>query len=116
MNILVMGGTQFLGKAIVEAAIGAGHEVTLFNRGKTRNELFPDLEKLKGDRLASDLQSLQGRSFDAVIDPSAYIPRVINELLDVVKTDHYTLISSISVYADNATIRSGRIGRSDRTR
>lgn len=101
MNILVMGGTQFLGRAIVDAAVAAGHTVTLFNRGKTGNELFPDLEKLRGDRKEGDLSALTGRHFDAVIDVCAYWPRAVRELLATVQTEHFTLVSTISVYAQN---------------
>ena len=101
MNILVMGGTQFLGRAIVDAAIAAGHTVTLFNRGKTGTDLFPSLEKLRGDRKAGDLSALAGRRFDAVIDVCAYFPRAVRELLETVETEHLTLISTISVYAHN---------------
>lgn len=104
MKILVVGGTQFLGRAIVVAAVAAGHEVTLFNRGKTGTELFPNLEKLKGDRNTGDYTALQGRSFDAVIDVCAYYPRAIHELLAAVETDHFTLISTISVYASNEQV------------
>lgn len=101
MNILIMGGTQFLGRAIVEAALAAGHTVTLFNRGKTGADLFPQLEKLRGDRKAGDLAALTGRQFDAVIDVCAFYPRAVRELLETVETAHYTLISTISVYAQN---------------
>ncbi len=101
MNILVIGGTVFLGRHIVEAALAQGHTVTLFNRGKTNPHLFPQLEKLIGDRQAGDYAALAGRRWDAIIDPSAYIPRAVRELLTAASCDHYTLISSISVYADS---------------
>ncbi|MGB1249774.1 MAG: NAD-dependent epimerase/dehydratase family protein [Candidatus Promineifilaceae bacterium] len=104
MNLLVMGGTQFLGRAIVDAAVAAGHTVTLFNRGKTGVDLFPSLEKLRGDRKDGNLTALQGRTFDAVIDVCAFFPRVVRELLETVKTAHYTLISTISVYGRNDMI------------
>ena len=104
MNILVIGGTQFLGRAIVDAAIAAGHEVTLFNRGKTGSDLFPGLEKLRGDRQEGDYASLAGRSFDAVIDVCAYYPRAVRELLAAVETRHFSLISTISVYAHNNVV------------
>ena len=67
MHILVLGGTVFLGRHVVEASLARGHDVTLFNRGQTRPELFPELEKLRGDR-DGDLGALVGRSFDAVVD------------------------------------------------
>lgn len=74
-SILMLGGTGFLGPQTVEAAIRRGHKVTLFNRGKTRPGLFPDLEKLHGDREKDDLKALEGRRWDAVVDTSANVPR-----------------------------------------
>lgn len=104
MNILVVGGSQFLGRHIVMAALDKGYTVTLFNRGKTNPHLFPELEKLIGDRVEGNLDALVGRKFDAVIDISAYIPRVVKQLLETVETDHYTFISTISVYASDAEL------------
>jgi 2'-hydroxyisoflavone reductase len=103
MKLLMLGGTVFLGKHIVEAAQDRGHEITLFNRGEHHPELFPEVEKLRGDR-KGDLAALrqEGRQWDAAIDTSGYIPRVVRAstqaLADVV--GHYTFISSISAYAD----------------
>ena len=74
MKILILGGTAFLGPQIVEAARARGHVLTLFNRGKTNPGLFPDIEKLHGDR-DGDLKSLEGRTWDAVVDTSGYVPR-----------------------------------------
>ena len=100
MQILVLGGTQFLGRHVVDAALERDHELTLFNRGQTRPELFPDVEKLHGDR-DGDLDTLRGRDFDAVVDTSGYVPRVVGETLDALgDVGHYTFVSSISVYAD----------------
>src|SRR5512142_2186712 len=79
-RILILGGTGFLGPATVEAARARGHQVTLFNRGKTRPGLFPDIEKLHGDRdpnKGEGLKALAGREWDAVIDNSAYFPRMV---------------------------------------
>ncbi len=104
MKILIVGGTLFVGRAIVDACVAAGHEVTLFNRGRTNPTLFPDVEKLVGDRDV-DLSALSGRSFDAVIDPSAYFPRQIESLVAVLKqVGHYTFVSSTSVYASHTTV------------
>lgn len=101
MKLLVIGGTKFLGRHAVEAALARGHEVTLFNRGKTNADLFPEAEKLVGDR-DGGLGVLKGRTWDAVLDPSGYFPRVVKDsaqlLADAV--EHYTFISSISVYSD----------------
>ena len=74
LRILVLGGTKFLGIHVVEAALKRGHSVTLFNRGKTNADLFPQLEHLKGDRDAQ-LDSLKGKQWDVVIDNSGYVPR-----------------------------------------
>jgi 2'-hydroxyisoflavone reductase len=97
----VLGGTRFLGRAAVEAALDRGHEVTLFNRGETNPELFPEAEKIRGDR-EGDLSELAGRSWDVVIDVAAYTPgsvRAAAELL-VDSVEHHVFISSISAYAD----------------
>src|SRR5262249_15702225 len=101
MKLLVLGGTLFLGPHIVQTALDRQHEVTLFNRGHTCPTLFPDAEKLRGDR-AGDLQALQGRRWDAVIDTCGYVPRLVHASAAVLKdaVAHYTFISSISVYAD----------------
>lgn len=101
MDILVIGGSRFVGRHLVEAALARGHSVTLFNRG-SRPEVFPDLELIRGDR-DGDLSSLEGRRWDAVIDTCGYVPRQLRasagSLADAV--GHYTFISSISVYADH---------------
>ncbi len=104
MKILVMGGTKFLGRAVVDHALQAGHEIALFNRGRTNPHLYPDVEHLVGNRDA-DLSALDGRSFDAVIDTSAYYPRQVRALVEVLdsRVDHYTFVSTVSVYADNST-------------
>jgi 2'-hydroxyisoflavone reductase len=100
MHILILGGTQFLGRHAVDVALARGHLVTLFNRGQTRPDLFPDVEKLRGDR-DGDLTALTGRDFDAVIDTSGRVPRLVAETLDALgAVGHYTFVSTISVYAD----------------
>jgi 2'-hydroxyisoflavone reductase len=101
-TILMLGGTGFLGPQTVEAAIRRGHKVTLFNRGKTRPGLFPDLEKLQGDREKADLKALEGRKWDAVVDTSANVPRWVKQVAAVLGTNvgHYIYVSSISAYAD----------------
>jgi 2'-hydroxyisoflavone reductase len=100
MRILVLGGTLFLGRHVAEEAVARGHEVTLFNRGQTRPELFPELERLHGDR-DGDLGALSGRSFDAVVDTSGRVPRLVRDTIDALgEVGHYTFVSSISVYAD----------------
>ena len=100
MNILILGGTRFVGRHITQAALDRGHTVTLFNRGRSNPELFPQAEKLVGDR-GVDLSALRGRRWDAVIDVNGYVPRHVREaatlLADAV--EQYTFISTISVYA-----------------
>src|SRR5260221_8623770 len=84
MKLLVLGGTVFLGRHVVESAWARGHSVTLFNRGRQNPNLFPEVEKLRGDR-DGDLSALGGRRFDAVIDTTTYTPgqaRGIAEILD----------------------------------
>jgi 2'-hydroxyisoflavone reductase len=102
MRILVLGGTQFVGRHVVDTALSRGHDVTLFNRGQTRPDLFPGVEKLHGDR-DGDLAALAGRSFDAVVDTSGYVPRVVRATLDALPdVGHYTFVSTISVYSDGS--------------
>jgi 2'-hydroxyisoflavone reductase len=105
MELLIIGGTRFLGRALVEAALAAGHKVTLFNRGQSNPDLFPNLEQLRGNR-DGELDVLKGRRWDAVIDTCGYVPRVVRAAAEMLATavDHYTFISTISIYADFATI------------
>jgi 2'-hydroxyisoflavone reductase len=75
VRILVLGGTSFAGRAIVEDSLRTGAEVTLFGRGKTGTDLFPDLTRLIGDRDTGDYAALGAGSWDAVVDASGYVPR-----------------------------------------
>jgi 2'-hydroxyisoflavone reductase len=99
MKILILGGTLFLGRHLVEAALARGHEVTLFNRGKTNPGLYPEVEELHGDR-SSDLSALVGRAWEVVIDTSGYVPRHVRATAELVgeTARHYTFVSSMSVY------------------
>jgi 2'-hydroxyisoflavone reductase len=101
VRLLVLGGTKFLGRATVESALARGHEVTLFNRGETNPELFPETEKLRGDR-TQGLAALAGREWDAVLDPAGYFPAVVRAsaaaLADA--APYYLFVSSVSAYAD----------------
>ncbi len=102
MKLLVIGGTRFLGRAIVNDALAAGHEVTLFNRGQSNPDLYSgQVETLIGDR-DGGLGILDGRSFDAVIDTCGYVPRLVRDSAEKLKdaVEHYTFISTVSVYSD----------------
>jgi 2'-hydroxyisoflavone reductase len=99
VRILVLGGTAFVGRAFVEAAAAARHEVTLFNRGETAPGLFDDLEHVRGDRQV-DLRVLAGRPFDAVYDSSGYRPEAVARAVAALDFDRYVFVSTISVYAD----------------
>ncbi|MEN8006322.1 MAG: twin-arginine translocation signal domain-containing protein [Candidatus Krumholzibacteriota bacterium] len=101
LKILVLGGTRFLGPAFVNEARSRGHEVTLFNRGKSNTHLYPDLVKLKGDR-DGDLTALETGTWDICMDTSGYIPHMVKASAELLKgrVDQYIFISSISVYAD----------------
>ncbi len=99
MRILIIGGTVFLGRALVAAALAAGHNVCLFNRGRSAPDAFPALETILGDR-ERDLDQLAGRSWDAVIDTCGYLPRHVRLSAGALRgsVKHYTFISTLSVY------------------
>jgi 2'-hydroxyisoflavone reductase len=99
MKILIIGGTVFLGRHVVASALARGHEVTMFNRGQHNPDLFPEVEKLRGNR-DGGLDVLKGRQWDAVVDTCAYLPRLVTASATLLAdaTEHYTLISSGSVY------------------
>jgi 2'-hydroxyisoflavone reductase len=101
MKILVIGGTRFVGRHIVAAALERAHDVTLLHRNAS--DLFPDAEHLLADR-DGDLAVLDGLSFDATIDVSAYLPRQVRHLADALdgRGGRYLVISSTSVYAEPA--------------
>jgi 2'-hydroxyisoflavone reductase len=99
LRLLLLGGTKFLGRAVAEAALERSDELTLFNRGRTNPQLFPEAEQLRGDR-DGDLSALEGREWDAVVDPSGFVPRVVaaSAALLTGAVGHYVFLSSISVY------------------
>ena len=101
MKLLVLGGTLFLGRHLVDAALARGHEVTLFNLGQTNPDRFPEAEKLRGDR-ESDLSALEGRRWDAAIDVHGRMPRVVRRVAELLANavDHFTFVSSISAYGE----------------
>ena len=104
MRILVLGGTSFVGRAIVADALRTGAEVTLFGRGKTGTDLFPGLTRLTGDRDTGDYAALaaggeHGR-WDAVVDSSGYVPRHVGQAMDALgeRAGRYLFVSSHAVY------------------
>jgi 2'-hydroxyisoflavone reductase len=100
MRTLVLGGTSFVGRAIVEGALAPGDEVTLFSRGRTGADLFPDAERRTGDRAAGDYASLADGRWDAVVDVSGYVPRHVQQAADALadRVGRYLFISTGSVY------------------
>ena len=105
LRILILGGTGFIGPFQVRYALERGHTVTLFNRGRTNSDLFPDLEKLIGDR-NGQLDALRGRSWDVVIDNSRSNPDWVRMSAELLKdsVDRYFYVSSRSAYADTSRI------------
>lgn len=103
MRVLVVGGTQFVGRHIVEAALASGDRVTLFHRGRTNPGLFPEAEHRLGDR-DGDLSALAAGAWDASIDTSAYVPRQVHALAAALggRGGRYVHISSVSAYAGAA--------------
>lgn len=99
LKILILGGTSFLGPHLVEELQERGHEVTLFNRGTQNSSLFPMVEKLQGNR-DGDLEALEGRRWDAIIDTSGHLPRIVEASSKILAeaTNHYTFISTVGVY------------------
>ena len=120
MKILVLGGTQFVGRAFVESALAAGDELTLFHRGRTNPGIFPEVEHVIGDR-DGGLGALDGRSWDACLDVSGYVPRLVGDAATALRdrVGRYVFVSTISVYAslaapqdENGALASAR-GRDD---
>jgi len=101
VRLLVLGGTQFVGRALTETALAQGAEVTLFHRGQTNPGLFPEAEHVLGDR-DGGLAVLDGRTWDACIDVSGYVPRLVGAAAQALRdrVGRYVYVSTISVYAD----------------
>jgi 2'-hydroxyisoflavone reductase len=101
MNLLIIGGTRFLGRHLVTAAQARDHEVTLFNRGMHSSEPLTDAEAIHGDRY-NDLAKLQGRRWDAVVDTCGMVPRAVRVAAEALSdsVDRYVFISSQNAYAD----------------
>lgn len=106
-KILILGGTGFLGPPVVERALERGHTVTLFNRGKSHADLFPDVEKIHGDREHGDLGGLTNdRRWNVVIDVWANDPAVVVPMANLLakRIDYYYFVSSIAAYANYSKI------------
>jgi 2'-hydroxyisoflavone reductase len=119
MRILIIGGTRFLGRHLADAALARNHEVTLFNRGKSNPDLFPELETILGDR-ETEVNKLQqaDRHWDTVIDVAGYLPRIVRLSAEVLKSNvgRYVYISSISVYSNFSKVginESDPVGKID---
>lgn len=111
MDILIIGGTRFVGRALTEVGLAHGHNMTLFHRGQSNPDIFPDVERILGDR-ESDLANLGDRQWDVVIDTCGYFPRVVRDAAEYLKdkVKRYVFISTISVYTE-----SSEIGRDEDT-
>lgn len=106
MRILVIGGTRLVGRHIAQTALDRGHDVTVFNRGKSDPAALPDATHLVGDR-NKDLSALEDGAWDATVDVSAYVPVQVRSLLETLgkRTGHFTLISTISAFGKNVAGR-----------
>ena len=106
LKILILGGTRFIGVHMTEQALARGHELTFFNRGRTNSDLFPNVERIRGDR-NGQLDGLKGRRWDAVVDNSGYVPRHVrlSTGLLAASVNQYVFLSTISVYPDFASPR-----------
>jgi 2'-hydroxyisoflavone reductase len=106
MRVLILGGTQFIGRHIVEALLAAGHTVSILTRGVSPDELPPHVERLRGDRDegATGLLALAGRSWDACVDVSGYTPRQVRPSAELLRgsVGRYIFVSAVSVYGDPA--------------
>lgn len=101
LRILILGGTRFIGLHMTELALARGHTLTFFNRGRTRTDRFPEVERIKGDR-NGEIEGLRGRDWDVVIDNSGYVPRQVRLSAELLapRVRQYVFVSSISVYPD----------------
>ncbi|MFC1544253.1 NAD-dependent epimerase/dehydratase family protein [Gemmatimonadota bacterium] len=111
LRILILGGTGFIGPHQVRYALQRGHTITLFNRGRTNPHLFPEVEKLIGDR-AGDLTALEGREWDAVIDNPTMLPQWVRDSAGLLKdaVQQYLFISTLSVFANDGIIDQDEMG------
>lgn len=111
MKLLILGGTRFVGRHLVDAALARNHEVTVFNRGQHAPDLR-GVETIHGDR-HRDLSKLRGRQWDAVIDTSGYLPRAVKASVEALADSHYVFLSSVSVYSSAATPTPEEVARAN---
>ena len=107
MDLLLLGGTRFMGRFLAELAVSRGHRVTRFHRGQTGADLLPGAERILGDR-DGGLGALEGRRWDAVVDLCGYVPRVVGDSCERLRdaVGRYLFLSAISVYAEPTPSRS----------
>jgi 2'-hydroxyisoflavone reductase len=100
MDVLVLGGTSFVGRAVVAELLGRGHKPTIFSRGVTNPEVFPDVPRRVGDRSTGDYGSLSSGRWDAVVDVTAYVSRQVDQALTAIgeAAGRYLFVSTVSVY------------------
>jgi len=112
-RVLVLGGTLFLGPAVVNALLASGHQITLFNRGMTNPELFPHLEKLRGFRSADsndqDLSALSRRRFDVIVDVWPNDPEIVASAATLLRDrqSHYLFVSSVGAFDHKEFSKAG---------
>jgi 2'-hydroxyisoflavone reductase len=105
LRILILGGTGFIGPHEVRYALARGHQVTIFNRGRQKEDWPGPVEELLGDRNTGDLKALEGREWDVCIDNPTTLPFWVRDAAKALKgrVKHYVFVSTISVYAKNDT-------------
>ena len=105
MDILVLGGTQFVGRHLIERLLTNGHQVSLFHRGQTNPDLFPSADHIHGDRQVS-LDGLSGRKWDVCVDCNAYRPRDVRSAAAALEgsVGRYIFVSTISVYQSDVPV------------
>jgi 2'-hydroxyisoflavone reductase len=101
LRILILGGTRFIGLHMTALALERGHTLTFFNRGRTKTDRYPEVERIKGDR-NGEIEGLRNRDWDVVIDNSGYVPRHVRLSAELLapRVKQYVFVSSISVYPD----------------
>lgn len=102
MRVLVFGGTRFLGRAVVECALGRGHTITVFHRGLSNPDLFPDATHVIGDRETDLARLAKKQTFDAVVDTCAFEVPTVRKAARAIEAPYWVFVSSISVYAELA--------------